>query len=53
MVTAQFSEESKKLQKRLEPYLEPTGGLKKDAPPEAKKLLEEFKRRFEEEMWLD
>jgi hypothetical protein len=53
MVTAQFSERVKSLRKQLKPYFKPTGGLKEDAPPEARKLFDEYKKRVTEEAWLD
>lgn len=53
MPTARFSEKVERLEKQLEPYFARVGGLKEDAPPEAKKLFEEYKKQVMKEAWLD
>lgn len=53
MPTARFSEKIERLEKQLEPYFARVGGLKADAPPEAKKLFEEYKKQVMKEAWLD
>ncbi len=52
MPVMEFSEKVKKLMKQVKPYLSSKGGLREDAPPEAKKLFEELKKQVEKEAWL-
>ena len=53
MPTMKFSETVEELERKLEPYFAKRGGLKADAPPEAKELFEEYKKQVMEEAWLD
>ena len=54
-----FSKKVYDLEEKLKPYLARykdgtvRGGLKPDAPPEAQKLFEEYKKQVEKESWLD
>ena len=53
MPTMKFSETVEELERKLEPYFAQRGGLKTDAPPEAKELFEEYKKQVMAEAWLD
>lgn len=46
-----FSERVDELEKKLAPYIAPDGGLKPDAPPEAKKWFKEYEEQIDKEIW--
>lgn len=54
-----FSDEVNQMEKRLDPYWNrysdgtTARGIRNDSPPEIKQLFEEYKKRVEEESWLD